>query len=131
MIDTASPLTRANPAGPAEGVTRVMRGGSYLCHDSYCSRYLRGLLQRLNAERVQLEGHASRRVPPTHGRAPTAPGWSLALTRRLVSCADAVRPQKDADLVDVRRAVDARSGSRDEALAVVRLRRLEAGLIAE
>jgi formylglycine-generating enzyme required for sulfatase activity len=28
-----------NPAGPAEGTQRVMRGGSYLCHRSYCNRY--------------------------------------------------------------------------------------------
>ncbi|TWP34148.1 formylglycine-generating enzyme family protein [Leekyejoonella antrihumi] len=28
-----------NPAGPAAGQSRVMRGGSYLCHDSYCNRY--------------------------------------------------------------------------------------------
>jgi sulfatase modifying factor 1 len=28
-----------NPAGPATGSQRVMRGGSYLCHDSYCNRY--------------------------------------------------------------------------------------------
>ncbi|MYW05576.1 formylglycine-generating enzyme family protein [Streptomyces sp. SID3343] len=30
---------RRDPRGPAQGRTRVMRGGSYLCHDSYCSRY--------------------------------------------------------------------------------------------
>jgi formylglycine-generating enzyme required for sulfatase activity len=30
---------RRNPTGPEEGTSRVMRGGSYLCHDSYCSRY--------------------------------------------------------------------------------------------
>ena len=29
----------SDPRGPAEGLTRVMRGGSYLCHDSYCHRY--------------------------------------------------------------------------------------------
>ena len=27
------------PAGPATGTARVMRGGSYLCHRSYCNRY--------------------------------------------------------------------------------------------
>ncbi len=30
---------RVNPAGPADGSARVMRGGSYLCHHSYCNRY--------------------------------------------------------------------------------------------
>jgi formylglycine-generating enzyme required for sulfatase activity len=28
-----------NPAGPVTGVQRVQRGGSYLCHMSYCRRY--------------------------------------------------------------------------------------------
>ncbi|EGL18685.1 MULTISPECIES: formylglycine-generating enzyme family protein [unclassified Paenibacillus] len=28
-----------NPQGPASGDARVMRGGSYLCHKSYCNRY--------------------------------------------------------------------------------------------
>lgn len=30
---------RANPIGPDSGDRRVNRGGSYLCHDSYCNRY--------------------------------------------------------------------------------------------
>jgi formylglycine-generating enzyme len=28
-----------DPSGPAFGTTRAMRGGSFLCHDSYCNRY--------------------------------------------------------------------------------------------
>lgn len=28
-----------NPQGPASGTGRVIRGGSFLCHESYCNRY--------------------------------------------------------------------------------------------
>jgi formylglycine-generating enzyme required for sulfatase activity len=31
--------TRENPVGPQDGTARTMRGGSYLCHVSYCNRY--------------------------------------------------------------------------------------------
>ena len=30
---------RDDPHGPPSGEAKVMRGGSYLCHDSYCHRY--------------------------------------------------------------------------------------------
>lgn len=30
---------RVDPTGPAEGTARVMRGGSHMCHESYCNRY--------------------------------------------------------------------------------------------
>jgi formylglycine-generating enzyme required for sulfatase activity len=31
--------TRVNPEGPDSGMNKVMRGGSYLCHESWCNRY--------------------------------------------------------------------------------------------
>lgn len=30
---------KMNPKGPPFGTAKVMRGGSYLCHESYCNRY--------------------------------------------------------------------------------------------
>jgi formylglycine-generating enzyme required for sulfatase activity len=31
--------SRANPKGPPQGDSKVIKGGSYLCHHSYCRRY--------------------------------------------------------------------------------------------
>ena len=31
--------SRDNPVGPASGTARLLKGGSYLCHRSYCNRY--------------------------------------------------------------------------------------------
>jgi sulfatase modifying factor 1 len=33
------PAPSTDPTGPVSGTARVMRGGSYLCHNSYCNRY--------------------------------------------------------------------------------------------
>ncbi|WP_405006652.1 formylglycine-generating enzyme family protein [Kitasatospora purpeofusca] len=30
---------RRDPLGPPDGTARVMRGGSHMCHESYCNRY--------------------------------------------------------------------------------------------
>jgi len=35
----ADASSRSDPTGPAAGSERSMRGGSHLCHDSYCNRY--------------------------------------------------------------------------------------------
>ena len=37
--DTYQLGDQRNPQGPNSGISRVMRGGSYLCHASYCNRY--------------------------------------------------------------------------------------------
>jgi sulfatase modifying factor 1 len=34
-----SPEASQDPRGPATGIGRVMKGGSFLCHKSYCNRY--------------------------------------------------------------------------------------------
>lgn len=36
---TTDGYDRTNPSGPPDGDQRVMRGGSYLCHRSWCNRY--------------------------------------------------------------------------------------------
>jgi formylglycine-generating enzyme len=33
------PPEAVNPTGPSTGTSRVMKGGSFLCHKSYCNRY--------------------------------------------------------------------------------------------
>lgn len=37
--DIESDLMLRDPAGPATGTAKVMKGGSFLCHASYCNRY--------------------------------------------------------------------------------------------
>ncbi|MGW0705593.1 formylglycine-generating enzyme family protein [Streptomyces sp. NPDC002643] len=37
--DFPTTAPRTDPTGPPSGSTRVMRGGSHMCHASYCNRY--------------------------------------------------------------------------------------------
>jgi len=37
--ELSSQATLRDPTGPATGETKVMKGGSFLCHASYCNRY--------------------------------------------------------------------------------------------
>ena len=38
-VDWTSTALATNPKGPSEGTAKVTRGGSFLCHSSYCNRY--------------------------------------------------------------------------------------------
>lgn len=38
-LPAASPTPLNNPSGPVRGRSKVLKGGSYLCHASYCNRY--------------------------------------------------------------------------------------------
>ena len=49
-----------NPSGPAAGDRRVQRGGSYLCHLSYCRRYR--VSARFGSEPASSAGHTGFRV---------------------------------------------------------------------
>ena len=60
-----------NPRGPATGEPRVQRGGSYLCHLSYCRRYR--VSARFGSEPDEL--HRQRRLPRRH---PCVPASSSA-----------------------------------------------------
>lgn len=51
---------RLNPTGPPSGVARVLKGGSYLCHDSYCNRYR--VAARTSATPDSSIGHTGFRV---------------------------------------------------------------------
>ena len=51
---------RNDPRGPTTGLTRVQRGGSYLCHASYCRRYR--VSARLGAEPESSTGNLGFRV---------------------------------------------------------------------
>ena len=49
-----------DPAGPPMGVDRVAKGGSHLCHDSYCNRYRPGA--RLGTTPDSTTGHQGLRL---------------------------------------------------------------------
>ncbi len=73
-----------DPRGPEKGTHRVQRGGSYLCHISYCRRYRTSA--RNGTEPASTTGNLGFRVasnPPADGTSadpPRAPGPSTLLT---------------------------------------------------
>ncbi|MGV9264893.1 formylglycine-generating enzyme family protein [Kitasatospora sp. NPDC003701] len=60
----------ANPAGPATGSAKVIRGGSHMCHKSYCNRYR--VAARSSNTPDSSSGHAgfrcARDAPPVRPR---------------------------------------------------------------
>lgn len=54
------PFPLRDPKGPVEGAQRVQRGGSHLCHDSYCARYF--VHSRTRNDPDATTGHAGFRV---------------------------------------------------------------------
>ncbi|MCY3874953.1 MAG: formylglycine-generating enzyme family protein [Rhodobacteraceae bacterium] len=50
FTDLHSPRPVRNPKGPLNGTTLVAKGGSYLCHASYCKRYRVSSRQQLAAD---------------------------------------------------------------------------------
>jgi formylglycine-generating enzyme required for sulfatase activity len=53
-------IPELDPGGAAEGYARVQRGGSYLCHDSYCDRYF--VHSRTSNDPDSSTGHCGFRV---------------------------------------------------------------------
>lgn len=68
-VDYYAVSDAVDPQGPARGRERVLRGGSYLCHDSYCNRY-RNAARTSNTPSSSMSNGGFRTVstasPPTH-----------------------------------------------------------------
>ncbi|MEV0808955.1 SUMF1/EgtB/PvdO family nonheme iron enzyme [Micromonospora sp. NPDC050200] len=88
-----------DPVGPPSGDARVMRGGSYLCHHSYCRRYRVAARSRNTPE--SSSGNLGFRCANVGGRLTGKPGRSGVSSGlqalRLAACAPgshakAVRP---------------------------------------
>lgn len=53
-------LPDRDPKGPVKGMQRIQRGGSYLCHKSYCDRY--HVHSRIPSDPINSAGHSGFRV---------------------------------------------------------------------
>jgi formylglycine-generating enzyme required for sulfatase activity len=67
---------RENPQGPTIGAGRVMRGGSYLCHESYCNRY-RVAARTSNTPDSSSGNCGFRTIAPAPAGAPATGGTAL------------------------------------------------------
>jgi sulfatase modifying factor 1 len=68
--------TRTDPQGPARGENRSTRGGSHLCHDSYCRRYR--VAARNSMEPSSTTGNTGFRCAQDRYRQASAPAPSPA-----------------------------------------------------
>lgn len=59
-----SKMPEINPQGPETGYSRIQRGGSYLCHSSYCQRYF--VHSRTRNDPDSSTGNAGFRVAANH-----------------------------------------------------------------
>ena len=63
---------RVDPLGPESGFARVLRGGSYLCHESYCNRY-RNAARSSNTPDSSMGNTGFRTVSSPAGRPDSTP----------------------------------------------------------
>ena len=78
---------RVDPAGPSSGHSKVAKGGSYLCHKSYCNRYRPAARTASTTDsstghmgfRLAMDAPPPNQGPPAQEDTPTIPAASRSL----------------------------------------------------